>query len=152
MFNTSCFRCPGDFCDKKEDSRFLSIVKNKVSLTWIKQKKRKFAIVRQPHPPDPSHTPFRGLLYQIFTSCACQSMMNGTFDRHQHRTTLGRSYAGEPKTTIDLIACQNGRTQIHRITVLLMWEIITFFGIPSEPPNPKSGAIPLILNFKSKLA
>ena len=38
-----CFRCPGDLCDKKEDGRFLSIVKNKVSLpgTGSHEKKQK---------------------------------------------------------------------------------------------------------------
>ena len=38
------------------------------------------------------------------------------------------------------------------ITVSPMWEITTSVGIPMEPPNPKSGALQLILKFSHSIA
>ena len=55
-----------------------------------------------------------------------------------------------PQFTESLV--RDGQTQILMIKVSPMWETTTSVGIPLGHPNPKCGAIPMILNLKNRTA
>ena len=64
----------------------------------------------------------------------------------QEKSTKGRFYKGNANTTVDGIPCQNGRKERRTITVSPIWGSTTSVGILTKLQNPKSGALPLILN------
>ena len=47
---------------------------------------------------------------------------------------------------------RDGRTQSLMIMISPTWEITTSVGIPMEPPNPMSGATPLIQKWSHTIA
>ena len=55
-----------------------------------------------------------------------------------------------PRLTESLV--RDGRRHILMIMVSPTWEITTSVGIPTEPPTPKSGAIPPIQKFSHTIA
>ena len=76
-----------------------------------------------------------------------QGRLAANKDRHQVVIIWEKQ---TPRLTESLV--RDGRRHIHMTMISLTWEITTSVGIPTEPPNPKSGALQLIPKFSHSIA
>ena len=92
---------------------------------------------------------FYAIIQELFALSQAEHKIIRMAARKSQVQAVTMSEKQTPLLTESLV--RDGRTHSLMITVLLMWEITTSVGILLGLPNPRCGALPLILNISTRI-